>query len=389
MQFGDDIAAIASIDAVPTILEVVCRTTGMGFAAVARVTEDRWIACSVRDEIDFGLVPGGELPVETTICDEIRESRRVVVIDHVAEDPRFRLHHTPARYGFQSYISMPIIRKDGSFFGTLCAIDPRPARLENPETVGMFKLFADLIAFHLDTRERLQRSEAALQDERRNTELREEFIAVMGHDLRNPLAAISMGADLLRDKAPLEGRFITILDRMQNSIGRMAALIDNVLDFARGRLGGGLPVERTVQPVGPLLEQVIAELRAAWPGRIVKTRLALDRAVSCDAGRIAQLASNLLGNALTHGATSWPIRVEASTEAGAFELTVANRGDPIPAAVTPHLFQPFFRATARPDAQGLGLGLYIASEIARAHGGTLEVRSSAEETAFTFRMPLV
>ena len=133
-----DVAAVARIDAVPTILEVVCRTTGMGFAAVARVTDDRWIACAVHDEIRFGLGPGGELKVETTICHEIRASGQPVVIDHVAEDQAFCGHPTPAMYGFQSYISVPIRRPNGAFFGTLCAIDPRPARLNRPETVGMF-----------------------------------------------------------------------------------------------------------------------------------------------------------------------------------------------------------------------------------------------------------
>ena len=145
------------IAAVPTILEVVCRTTGMGFAAVARVTEDRWIACAVRDEIAFGFAPGGELKVETTICDEIRDSRQAVVIDHVAEDLQFRDHHTPKMYCFQSYLSMPIVLPDGTFFGTLCAIDPRPAKLNNPAIVGMFRLFAELIAFHLDANQRLDR----------------------------------------------------------------------------------------------------------------------------------------------------------------------------------------------------------------------------------------
>ena len=136
--------------------------TGMGFAAVARVTEDRWIACQVLDAINFGLKPGGELAVKTTICDEIRDSRKAVIIDEVAKDQVYSAHHTPAIYGFQSYISMPIILPDGSFFGTLCAIDPRPARLENPETIGMFKLFAELIAFHLHANERLAKTEAAL-----------------------------------------------------------------------------------------------------------------------------------------------------------------------------------------------------------------------------------
>ena len=155
-SLADDLAAVTRIDAVPTILEVVCRTTGLGFSAVARVTEDRWVACAVRDEIAFGLQPGGELRVETTICDEIRDSGQLVVIDNVAEDEVFCGHPTPRMYGFQSYISVPIHRPDGRFFGTLCAIDPRPARLNTPETVGMFKLFADLIGFHLDVQERLR-----------------------------------------------------------------------------------------------------------------------------------------------------------------------------------------------------------------------------------------
>src|SRR5580700_6264963 len=118
-DYQADIAAIGRIDAVPTILEVVCRTTGMGFAAVARVTEDRWIACSVKDDIAFGLQPGGELKVETTICHEIRQSGEPVIINHVAESMVYCRHPTPAMYGFQSYISMPIVLPDGTFFGTL------------------------------------------------------------------------------------------------------------------------------------------------------------------------------------------------------------------------------------------------------------------------------
>ena len=149
-NISDDVEAVNRIAIVPKLLEVVCRTTGMGFAAVARVTEEKWVVCSVRDEINFGLKPGGELKLETTICNEIRQSGNTVVIDNVSEDEAFRNHHTPAMYGFQSYISMPIMRQDGSFFGTLCAIDPTPHKLNNVETIGMFKLFAELISFHLN-----------------------------------------------------------------------------------------------------------------------------------------------------------------------------------------------------------------------------------------------
>src|SRR5471032_2820813 len=233
-DFADDIAAVQSIDAVPRILEIVCRSTGMGFAAVARVTEERWVCCAVRDDIEFGLQRGGELKVETTICHEIRQSHRAVVIDHVAEDEVFAGHHTPALYGFQSYISVPITLADGTIFGTLCAIDPRPARLKNPETIGTFVLFAELIASHLDAFDRLAATEASLLSERQASELREQFIAVLGHDLRNPLASIAAGTRMLT-KAASNETASDILGLMQNSVARMSALIDNVLDFARGR----------------------------------------------------------------------------------------------------------------------------------------------------------
>jgi signal transduction histidine kinase len=384
---SEDVAAIARIDAVPKILEVVCRTTGMGFAAVARVTEDRWVACAVLDEIQFGLKPGGELKVETTICNEIRESGQPIVIDHVADDEVFCRHPTPAMYGFQSYISMPIVDPRGGFFGTLSAIDPRPARLKRPEIVEMFRLFAELIALHLETHERIAASEAALLGERQGRELRDQFIAVLGHDLRNPLAAIDAGARLLR-KEPIGQRGASILNLVQNSVTRMAELIDNVLDFARSRLGTGIIVERSATAMlEPALEQVIEEFRAAWPDRVIVRQFALGGEIDCDRARVAQLLSNLLGNAVTHGAPDKPVVVQASRVGNTFELAVANQGDPIPASMRARLFEPFFRGgTGR--QQGLGLGLYIASAIARAHGVTLDVASSPAETRFAFRMPL-
>jgi len=386
-DFQADIDAIGRIPAVPTILEVVCRTTGMGFAAVARVTEDRWIACSVRDEIAFGLTPGGELKVETTICNEIRQSFAPVVINHVAESAAYCRHPTPAMYGFQSYISMPIVLSDGTFFGTLCAIDPRPAKVETPETIGMFKLFAELIAFHLDAIARVAASEAILLDERKTSELREQFIAVLGHDLRNPLAAILSAAEML-ERTPLDGRGTRFARLIQASTERISGLIDNVLDFARGRLGGGVPVARKPEALKASLDQIVSEFRASHPGRAIESEFSLPRAVDCDRGRIGQLFSNLLANALAYGNPDAPVRVRARIDDGAFELSVANAGEPIPPSAQAHLFQPFFRAAAQTGEDGLGLGLYIASEIAKAHGGALTVASSPDETRFTFRMPV-
>jgi len=379
---------ISQIAAVPTILEVVCKTTGMGFAAIARVTEDRWIACGVRDEIAFGLEPGGELKIETTICNEIREHRQAVVINNVASDPTFANHHTPAIYGLQSYISIPIVLPDGTFFGTLCAIDRVPRILDTPTTLGMFQLFADLIAFHLDANQRILDTENRLKMERTSTGLREEFIAVLGHDLRNPLASIDAGANILQ-RGTLDEKSRSVLQLMQSSVKRMSGLIDDVLDFARGRLGGGLVVQKSdAVALRPMIELVVEEIRLAHPERVITVDIS-DVSVRCDAARIGQLLSNLLANALTHGAADGVIRVQTSVCDGQFELSVGNPGDAIPPEVSEHLFKPFVRASAKPSQQGLGLGLYIASEIAKAHDGTLTVVSSPEETRFTFALKMI
>ncbi len=398
--FERDIDIVSQIPAIPTILEVICKTTGMGVAAVARVTEERWVACEVLDTVGFGLKRRDELRIETTFCNQIRQTRQSVIIDHVAEDEIFRHHPIPAMYGFQSYISLPILLPDGSFFGTLCAIHPSPARVSSDQTIGMFKLFAELIGLHIEARiklidaertlatERVKASEVRVEllDERKTSELREQFIAVLGHDLRNPLASISGGTQML-SRLPQADKARMILGLMTATLQRMNGLIDNLMDFARGRLGGGLTLERTPRPLEATFTQVIDEIRLAYPERRIETAFALAGSFNADHGRLGQLLSNLLGNAITHGAEDRPIRVEAFQDEGSLRLSVVNSGKPIPPEALERLFQPFYRGEGRTKLEGLGLGLFIASEIAQAHGGTLEVASSPEETRFTLTLP--
>ncbi|ACS54923.1 PAS domain-containing sensor histidine kinase [Rhizobium leguminosarum] len=223
--------------------------------------------------------------------------------------------------------------------------------------------------------------------EQQTAELREEFIAVLGHDLRNPLASIAAAARMLRKEKQTD-RAIKVLDLMQGSVVRMSALIDNVLDFARGRLGGGITLERRAEHLEPLLRQVIEELRFSHLDRGIEVTIEFDGPINCDSGRIGQLVSNLLGNALTHGTPDEPVRLSAATVDGRLELWIANGGAPISSDAMTRLFQPFFTGEAGTSQRGLGLGLHIASEIARAHGGTITVSSDDKETRFTFVMPL-
>lgn len=371
----------------PQILDVICRTTGMGFAAIARVTKERWVTCSAKDDIAFGLKPGDELQVETTICNEIRETNTEVAIDHVEEHPHFSTHHTPLKYGFQSYISVPIYRKDKSFFGTLCAIDPKPAKVNTPEVIGMFKLFADLISFHLQALQEMNTTAEELVEERRNSELRDQFIAILGHDLRSPIATTSLSADMLMQLSK-EEKIHRHAKMIKSTSYRMSGLIENILDFARGRLGEGISLnfDQNNDRLQKNLDQVVMEIKAIAPQRQIEIKYQLDYPVSCDNNRISQMFANLLGNADTHGAEDAPIYVEVISNKEGFSISVANAGEKISDSAKKFLFQPFYREKANQGKQGLGLGLYIASEIAKAHKGDLKVSSTEKQTCFTFEM---
>jgi signal transduction histidine kinase len=374
LPFGDekeariarDIEAVSRIDAVPSILRMICKNTGMGFAAVARVTEHSWTACAVQDEVSFGLVAGGQLDLHTTLCFESRAALASIVIDNFTEDPVYREHHTAQIYKLGSYISVPIVLPDGSYFGNLCAIDPNPHDLSNARTLGMFEVFADLIAAQLVTQGRQQETEAALFHERENSSLREQFIAVLGHDLRNPLSAVSATAELLTLRKN-EPDLVKIGQRLKTTTLRMARLIDDVMDFARGRLGSGVDVSiEDVDDLAGALRAVVDEAREANPERMVADDIAL-----------------------THGAAEFPVEVTARVENGEFVLSVLNGGDAIAPDVLHKVFEPYWRPPTSKPGGGLGLGLYICKQIVLAHGGKLEVRSSAAEgTVFVARMPI-
>lgn len=219
-------------------------------------------------------------------------------------------------------------------------------------------------------------------------QLRDQFIAVLGHDLRNPIAAIGAGIHMLERREALSEFGTRLLGEMRGSVGRAEHLIANLLDFARGRLGGGIPIERSPEDLELTFAQVVAEIRAIASNHRIEADIAVPEPVDCDAGRIAQLASNLLANAVTHGPADSPVDFIAHTRNGSLQLEVINDGDPIPPELRDRLFQPFIRNQERPSANGLGLGLFIASEVAKAHGGKLTVECSGGKVSFRFSMPV-
>jgi len=225
-----------------------------------------------------------------------------------------------------------------------------------------------------------------ISDRVRVEQAREQFIAILGHDLRNPLAAILMGAEILGE---LPEPHRSVVARLVRSGHRIEAMIRDLLDFARGRLGGGIPVVPQPCDLLTVCNEVVEEMKQAHPERAIGFEAVGDLRGDWDPDRVEQLISNLVGNAVAHG--TGPVRVTARDEGDDVVTTVHNQGPAIPSALLPILFEPFTRPASAADggpSKGLGLGLYIASEIVHAHGGTLSVVSRDDEgTTFTIRWP--
>lgn len=243
---------------------------------------------------------------------------------------------------------------------------------------------SDRLKYEQNLQDAKNTAENALTREREMVVLREQLIAVLGHDLRNPLSAIKMAVEILAQSPGPKNEML--LGTLKRSSARMAELVDNIMDFARTRMGEDIIIARENALLNPLLNQVVAEIKLIYPSKKITTFFEIEEPVYCDPNRIAQLLSNLLANAITHGEPDSPVQVHASYVKGYFELSVCNKGIPIPEQLRERIFSPFTREVDRPNQNGLGLGLYICSEIATAHDGTLSFTSDAEETCFTFRM---
>ena len=221
-----------------------------------------------------------------------------------------------------------------------------------------------------------QRRRLAQELEERTETLRlsEMFSAMLGHDLRNPLSTIIGSAQLL-ERLTNDEEILRTARRMQTSGLRMNRMIADMLDLSRARLAGGIPVQREPADLGAIVDKVVQEYAATWPGSRIVVRRSGELAGEWDAGRLGQVAANLLGNALQHGERDAPVAIALDgRRTDAVTLAVENAGT-IAADVRPHLFDPFRRARYATHGDGLGLGLYIAQQIVLAHGGDIDVRS--------------
>ncbi|MCE7063282.1 ATP-binding protein [Dyadobacter sp. CY343] len=401
-----DIAKIEQIPIVPTMLEVICRSTGMGFAAIARVTEDKWVACSVLDEISFGLKAGGELVLETTICNEIRLNHEIVVIDNVDEDPQFRAHHTPIMYGFKSYISVPIILKNGEFFGTLCAIDPKPASLKNIKTIGMFQLFVDLISYHLESIETAQKSRQKLSDMNHqladSIHINSQFQFISNHNLQEPLRKMRVFSGMMLEAANKNDldKVRSYATKVDASALKFSAIITELSEFT------DLYNETNFETVD--LNKVVSDATNSLSALLdaTETKVKFENLPSIVANRfqMEQLFRNLITNSIQyakkgadHVIRIYPGEIGYDLRAGediqrkrqSLVIRIEDNGEGFSQPHLEKIFDIFSQFPDYKNGQTEGHSLAYCRKIVNNHGGQIKAESvEGKGTTFSIILPV-
>lgn len=423
-NFKQDIINIENISIIPNLLNVICQTTGMGFAAVARVTEDKWITCSVLDNLNFGLKPGDELEIKTTLCDDIRKNPRPIIIDNVNEDPQYHDHHTPRIYNLQSYISVPIIRQDGSFFGTLCAIDPKPNSLTIFKVREMFNLFAELIAFHLTAIEQaaenkkklteksnqLKKTERLKSDieeklieknislEKMNSEL-EAFNYISSHDLQEPLRKIQLFTDKIENEEAhnLSEKGKEAFQKIRTSAFRMQALINDLLLYSRTKFD-----ERKfeLKDLNIIANDVIKDLQEEVRTQSVTFDIKDLGSLKIIDFQFRQLLYNLISNSLKFASADRNLIVTVSSkitngEANKLspltkyhQITISDNGIGFDQYYSEKIFG-LFQALHTKPLKSTGIGLTIVKRIVENHKGFIKAEGILNQGAtFNIFIPI-
>lgn len=418
-NFQQDILNIEKISIIPTLLNVICQTTGMGFAAVARVTEDKWITCSTIDNLEFGLKPRDELEIKTTLCDDIRQNPRPIIIDNVSEDPLYHDHHTPAMYNLQSYISVPIIRQDGSFFGTLCAIDPKPNSLKEFKVREMFLLFADLISFHLTAVEQATENTIVLKEkshlldrtvdekkdiekkliqknislEKMNNEL-EAFNYISSHDLQEPLRKIQLFTDTIEreEVKNLSEKGKAAFHKIRTSAFRMQNLINDLLLYSKTKFD-----ERKfeLKDLSTIANEVIDDVTEETENKNIKFDIKNLGLLSVIEFQFRQLLYNLISNSIKFANPDKKLVITIRTKtADNSELpddrlspntkycmiTVSDNGIGFDPLHNEKIFG-LFQALHTKPTKSTGIGLTIVKRIVENHNGFIKAHGTLNEGA--------
>ena len=370
-----DVALVNAIPDVPEILRIVCEITGMNFAVIARVSECNWTACAVLDRLGMGIGSGHELDIGTTFCREVLESRTAIMIDSVKDDLRYRDHLTPKIYGFESYVSVPIVLSDGHYFGSLCALDRRAIKVTDRRIRFMFLCFAGWLAeqLHGAVAPSLACGRPSTRDQVAN--------------LRSLIIAFLTDEESCAGASAEHSAVAQLWDRLALPFEHDSPLIADALTLARSPICAGrlLALQRCTDL--PLrLRSVVATLRFTHPERQIISNIVFAGPVDCDPDWIERLASSMLGSALRRGGSSSAVSFIAKVKQNFLLLSAWNHGDTISPHEIADLFRPDWRSMD--DASSAGAAMHLCAEVVRSHRGTIVATSSPNDgTQLLVRLP--
>ena len=298
---------------------------------------------------------------------------------------------TLEQFSPSSYLAVPL-RVRERIIGALVASRTAPGHPFTQEDLRLLDELANKAALSIENARFLQQQQRDQQELRRRTEFEQQLIGIVSHDLRNPLGAITMAAGLLQASPGLNERQLKAAQRIASSCERATRLIRDFLDFTQARLGTGIPLKRRPTDLDDVTRHVVDEVLQAHPERQVLVETGGDSHGEWDPDRIAQVLTNLVGNALAYSPPGTPVHVRTRSEPGSAVLEIHNQGTPISPELLPRLFEPLTRGapTTGQQSRSIGLGLYIVREILQGHGGTVDVASAADTgTTFTVRLPRI
>lgn len=384
-----DNISLSESKSVQTVLKVLRRVTGLRAVMIAEAGEELAKINAVLDESGFGLQMGDALDSSTTYCQIVWKTKKPLHIEHASQNPDFSSHPGLKVHGVESYMSVPVFRSNGEIFGNLCAFDTVPAQL-SAENIELFEIFSELITYELESQIEKNQLAEKLETAKELSETRTRLMSILGHDLRNPLNTILMAAKIQLRNENADAQTTDLAQKIVRSGERMQKLINDILDTAKKERHLALPDVREEVDLCELLTQITEEFRLSHPDQTIE--LSGDESCSglWNTGRIVQVYSNLLSNAVQHSEKNSPVVINLEGKKEAVEVSVWNRGKVITDEDKENLFEPFWQGSQKntSNKNGLGLGLYIVQQIMKLQGGRIEVASSAAEgTKFTAVFP--
>lgn len=407
-----EIETVAQIAVIPKVLELINKTTGMRFAAVARVTAQSWTALAVFDQLGFGLKPGDEVELTNTLCSEVRMYEKPIIIDDIASDETYNCHPIPRDFGFQSHISVPIYVGDSGFWGTLCSVDPEPNTLDNEKIRSLFSFLANLIGEQLETHMLLKANKKDLRNQlqissdledviqahtadlkrkvrelaRSNQELK-DFSYVASHDLQEPLRKIQTYASMIAQGGGtvFSDRDKTYFNKIQDAVDRMRNLIQDL--FAYSIVQTQATSFETVN-LAEVVTEVIDNLSEEIAAKNAIVEVGSLCTIAVQRFQIIQLIQNLLGNSLKYCSPERAphIKISSKTVKGVqhqhmdsdttyCRLAISDNGIGFDAAYSAKIFEVFQRLHGKTEYSGTGIGLAIVRKIVENHNGFVSVKS--------------